>query len=291
MSTSRDDFVIAIRSAFLKKETQQRFSIIGLIFFAIIFIIFSSLDLRVINYTKIAIKEVIYRSSFIISIPENNIKKSYIAFKDHFELYDNYNKLKLELKKIKAKNSLEDFIVIENKRLKKIVDDYVIETNGIVAKVLIDKQSPFLKSVVVNKGSKDNINMGMIVLDGVYLIGKIVEVNYISSRVLLLSDLNSKIPVTIEPGGTQAILSGTGEVYGIIQYQKKDYEVIDESMVYTSGSGGLFKSGIPIGKVNNTNNELISNGEKINEQRVNFLSDFTQLRFVKIVAFKRKEKE
>jgi rod shape-determining protein MreC len=289
METSRDDFVIAIRSAFLKKETQQRFSIIGLIFFAIIFIIFSSFDFRVINYTKIVIKEVIYRSSFIISIPENYIKKSYITVKDHFELYDDYNRLKLELKEIKAKNSLEDFIAIENKRLKKIVDDYVIETNGVVAKILIDKQSPFLKSVVVNKGSKDNISMGMIVLDGVYLIGKIVEVNYLSSRVLLLSDLNSKIPVTIEPGGTQAILSGTGENYGIIQYQKKDYEVIDKSMVYTSGSGGLFKSGIPIGKINNTDIKLISTNEKINEQRVNFLSDFTQLRFIKIVAFKREE--
>ena len=54
----------------------------------------------------------------------------------------------------------------------------------------------------------------MAVLDKNYLIGKVVEVNYLTSRVLLLSDLNSKIPVIIEPGSFQSILSGTGKNYG-----------------------------------------------------------------------------
>ena len=58
----------------------------------------------------------------------------------------------------------------------------------------------------------------MIVLDDGHLVGKIVEVNYMTSRVLLLSDLNSKIPVIIEPGNIQSILSGTGKNYGVLQY-------------------------------------------------------------------------
>ena len=62
-------------------------------------------------------------------------------------------------------------------------------------------------------------------MDGAYLVGKVVEVNYLSSRVLLLSDLNSKIPVIVEPNAVFSILSGTGKDHGIIQYSKK-YEDI-----------------------------------------------------------------
>ena len=63
----------------------------------------------------------------------------------------------------------------------------------------------------------------MAVLDGKFLVGKVVEVNYSTSRVLLLSDLNSKIPVSIEPNGIQSILSGSGSSFGEIQYIKEDY--------------------------------------------------------------------
>ena len=69
MATSRDDFVIAIRSAFIKKGNKQRFSLIGLIFFSIALLISSKINLPVSNYLKITLNEVVYRSSFIISIP------------------------------------------------------------------------------------------------------------------------------------------------------------------------------------------------------------------------------
>ncbi len=66
----------------------------------------------------------------------------------------------------------------------------------------------------MNKGSKDDVKLGMAVIDRTYLVGKIVEVNYLTARALLISDLNSKIPVGIEPGNIQSILSGTGKRNG-----------------------------------------------------------------------------
>ena len=70
MATSRDDFVIAIRSAFLKKGYKQRFSLIGLIFSSIFLILLSNINFPLINYLKISLNEIVYRSSFIVSIPE-----------------------------------------------------------------------------------------------------------------------------------------------------------------------------------------------------------------------------
>ena len=276
MATSRDDFVIAIRSAFLKKANKQRFSLIGLIFFSVGLILFSKINLPFTNYLNIGLNEIVYRSSFIISFPEKKILQFKDIIKNHYILYDNYDEIKNELEKLKSEKLEIIFLEEENKRLKKTIDEYIYNSEELVAKVLIDKDSPFLKSIIVNKGSKDSVKLGMAVLDGNYLVGKIVEVNYSTSRALMISDLNSKIPVSIEPGNIQSILSGTGKRNGKIEYVESEILVNDGSIVYTSGSGNIFKSGIPIG--------IFNKNENISEE-VKFFSKLTQLTFVKLVSF------
>ena len=285
METSRDDFVIAIRSAFLKKGTQQRFSLLGLIFFSLIFLTLGSLNFKAVNYVKIVINEIVYRSSFIVSGPENFIKDNYLVVQNHLNLYNENEKNKSELETLRAKNLLNESIISENKRLKNIVDDYLVKSDTIFAKVLSDKGSPFLKSIIINKGSKHGLNLGMIAMDGEYLVGKVVEVNYFSARVLLLSDLNSKIPVIVEPNEIFSILSGTGKDHGVIQYSKKYEDIQSKSIIYTSGAGSLFKAGIPVGQISANFSSLYPGEEK----KVEFFSDFSQLRFVKIFLFKKKE--
>ena len=276
MATSRDDFVIAIRSAFLKRANKQRFSLIGLIFFSIGLIIFSKINLPFTNYLNIGLNEIVYRSSFIVSIPEKKIYQFSTSIKEHYNLYNDYDKIKNELRQLKSEKLEFIFLKEENERLKKTIDEYIFNSNELVAKVLIDKNSPFLKSIIVNKGSKDNVKLGMAVLDGSYLVGKIVEVNYSTSRALIISDLNSKIPVSIEPGNIQSILSGTGKQNGKIEYVESEISIDDNSIVYTSGSGNIFKSGIPIGIFKKNVNEL---------EEVKFFSKLTQLTFVKLVSF------
>ena len=283
MEISRDDFVIAIRSAFLKKGTQQKFSLLGLIFFSIIFLILGSYNFKVVNLVKISIKEIVYRSSFIVSGPEKVIEDSFNRINNHINHYNNYQLIEKELEKLKSKDLSKQIISLENIRYKKLVDDYFIKNNEIVAKVLIDRNSPFLRSVVLNKGSKNNIKLGMAVLDDEYLIGKIVEVNFFTSRVLLLSDINSKIPVSVSPNDIQAIMSGDGKENATLQYiQGVDFENnSDEKIVVTSGAGGLFKSGILVGKINATENTVM------NSLRVDIYKDFAQLKYVKVISFSK----
>ena len=279
MASSRDDFVIAIRSAFLKKSYQQKFSLLTLIFSSLIIIVLGSLNFKPIQYVKIGINEVIYRSSFIVSIPENYIKKLDLQLKDHLNLYDNYKRNETTLNELKKEKLNNDFLVLENNRLRELINESV-QSQDIYAKVLVDKDSPYLKSIVLNKGSKNNVKLGMAIVDDIYLVGKIIEVNYTNSRALLLSDLNSKIPVLLEPGGIHAVLSGTGKNYGVIEFTKEEYnqELSNkELVVYTSGYGGLFKSGLPVGKINNS--------KENNKNEINFFSDFRQLDYVKIVSY------
>ena len=279
MASSRDDFVIAIRSAFLKKSYQQKFSLLTLIFSSLIVIILGSFNFKAIQYVKIGINEVIYRSSHIASLPENYFKDLNIKIDEHLSLYDQYKKNEIELKKLKEEKLSNDFLILENNKLRELINE-TIQSEDVYAKVLVDKDSPYLKSIVLNKGSKDNVKIGMAIVDKSYLVGKIIEVNYTNSRALLLSDLNSKIPVLLEPIDIHAVLSGTGKNHGIIEYTKDEYkQKIDgnEMIVYTSGYGGLFKPGLPVGKIN------INNINKDSE--VSFFSDFRQLDYVKIVAY------
>ena len=285
METSRDDFIIAIRSAFLKKEAQQKFSLLGLIFFSIIFLILGSFNFKVVDLVKISIKEIVYRSSFIVSGPEKIIQKSLNNISSHFNYYDDYQKTKYRLGQFESKDLSNQILILENIKYKQLVDDYFIKDNEIFAKVLIDKSSPFLRSVVLNKGSKNNIELGMAVLDEDYLVGKVVEVNFFTSRVLLLSDINSKIPVSISPGEVQAIMSGDGKQDGMLQYIKDSdlKESEKEMIVTTSGAGGLFKSGILIGKI--LKEDIVSLASDL---RVNLYKDFTQLKYVKVISISKK---
>ena len=275
MATSRDDFVIAFRSAFLKKKDKQKFSLLTLLFLSIIVIVLSNYNFKVIQLIKIGVNEFTYRASFLISTPENKIQKINSQIKDHLKVYDNYKNLELELEKLKQKKLTNNFLKMENEKLRDLINES-INSNEILARVLIDKESPFLRSIILNKGTKDKLKIGMAVVDEVHLVGKVIEVNFTNSRVLLLSDLNSKIPVVLEPIGMQAVVSGTGGTNGKIQYTKEEYsdDINNQEIIaYTSGLGGLFKPGLPVGKIS-----------RVNPHEIIFFSDFKQLEYVKIIS-------
>ena len=276
MASSRDDFIIAIRSAFLKKSTQQKFSLLTLFLISAFIILLSSLDLKIIRYLKIGINEVVYRSSFVVSIPENFIKDTFFEISEYTNFYKGYKKNEQELNKLKSNYVSSQIIRSENRELKELINDYVSSSDKILAKIIVDHESPFLKSIIINKGSKDNIKIGTNIYDQSYLVGRVIEVNYKTSRVLLLSDLNSNVPVTIAPQNIQAIITGNGDNQGQIKYIKDGFsdEISQESIIYTSGTGAIFKSGIPIGRLSILQENLTS------RFNVEFYSDFSQLKYV-----------
>ncbi len=277
MATGRDDFVIAFRSAFLKKKDKQKFSLLTLIFLSVLVIILSNFNFKPIEYIQIGIKEIIYRTTYMVSLPENYFIRIKVKVNENRNLQEKYKNIKSEIESLKQKNLSNDFLKLENDKLRSLINER-INSNEVLAKVLIDRESPYLKSIILNKGTKDKIKIGMAVLDGVYLVGQIIEVNFTNSRALLLSDLNSKIPSLLAPQNIQAVISGSGSNYGVVEHTmvESDSDLKDiETIIYTSGQGGIFKPGIPIGK--------ISKDEK---NKINFFSDFTQLNYVKILSFK-----
>ena len=272
MASSRDDFVIAFRSAFLRKGTKQKFSLLTLLFVSILTIVSSNLNFKIIKNLRSMINEAVYRSSFIVSLPENLLKNYYLKINEYSNFYEDYLISKEELKNFETREILNEIIINENEELKKLIEDFTFTKNKILAKVIVDHDSPFFKTIIINKGSKDGLKIGTNIFDKNYLIGRVIETNFRTSRVLLLSDLNSNVAISIVPGNIQAIVVGDGVDSGKIKYIKNNLieEMQDQSIGYTSGTGALFRSGVPVGRVSLNQNEFF----------VNFFSDFSQLKYV-----------
>ena len=274
METSRDDFSIAIRSAFLRKETQQRFSIFALVVLSLVLLLFEKFEVKPINYFRSFVKDVIYRGSIFVSYPSKGIGSTIGFVKNHINLYKNYDDLKKENISLKKNIFNSDYLKLENTQLRRLIDEQELSiTNLISARVLLDKESPYLNSFVINLGSNKKIKNGMAVLDGSNFIGRIVDVNFFSSRVLLISDLNSKIPVITEPAGHHAILSGKGKNDAALEYLPENHNIKNGDKVYTSGKEGIFSPGIPIGEIKIKDKNNVS---------VSLFSDLNQVTFVNI---------
>ena len=260
MSTSRDDFGIVIRSALLQRGAKQKFSLFALILLSLFIFILDNSNLKPIKILRSLINDGIYRISAVSSSPIRFSGASKDFFVKHIFTYEENERLRKELEDLKSKNFQSSFLEAENNKLQNVLD---LEKNSpysvVNAKVILDKNSPFLNSVIINKGSNAGIKLGMPVLNEGYLAGRIVEVNFVSSRILLLNDLNSRIPVVVSPSGTQAILSGVGKREPSLEYLPDNFMLGEkESIVFTSGKDGVLFPGIAIGKVVlNDNKKLV----------------------------------
>ncbi len=281
MSSSRDDFSIAFRSALLQRGAAQKFSLVSLIIIATIIFFLDVYGFAFMKPIRAIINDGIYRLSLVASSPTRFLPQVSEEFTSLFDLKSENERLKKELEFYKQKELNVEFLSNQNKNLKKILDSeesFLRKENIILSKVLIDKSSPYLKSIIINRGSKSGIMKGMPVMDKEYLVGRVVETNYLSSRVLLLNDLNSRIPVTFGEDGIQAILKGSGGSRPALEYLPEGYIIEEDIDVFTSGKDGIFLPGSPVG---------ITTAEG----KVKLHSEPSQLSFVKIdLSNRNKEK-
>ena len=282
MVTSRDDFGIAIRSALLQRGAKQKFSLFVLILLSLSIFVLDVSKLKPIKIFRSLLNDGIYRISAISSSPikfSGTVKDFFIT---HIFVYKENLKLKTELEELKNKDLQTSYLQTANKRLQDIIQLEKKSTfTTVAAKVLLDKNSPYLNSVIINRGSNSGIKLGMPVLSEGNLVGRVVEVNFFSARILLLNDLNSKIPVMISPKGSQAILSGRGEDKPKLEYLPEKFELNDKNLVFTSGKDGIFFEGIPIGNVIFEDNKI----------KVKLFSDPNQVSFVNVILDKSSDAE
>ena len=154
MSVSRDDFNIAFRSALLQRGGAQKFSVLSLIFLALIIFF---LDIYGTKFTKPVrgiINDIVYRVTFLASTPTRIIPEAGENISTFLNVREENQKLKAEIEKYKSLELNVEYLSNQNRDLQKILEtEYLNQNlnNIVLAKVLVDKNSPFLKSIIINK--------------------------------------------------------------------------------------------------------------------------------------------
>jgi len=261
MADHRDDFIIAIRYALLKKGAKQKFSLFFLILLSISIITLDKFEFSFMSPVRATLNDIVYHISVASAQPEKLRRSLVQKTKQHYYILNENKFLKKEMEFLKKQKFNNAFLLSENQALKKALDFSATKSFerefSINAKVILDQRSPYLKSILINKGTNSGVKKGMTVFSSDYLMGTVIETNFISSRVLLLSDLNSKLPVFLSESSTNAILEGTGKKNKLrLNYLPETFIIEPNVIIFTSGKGGYLTPGIPVaisylGKKNN----------------------------------------
>lgn len=144
------------------------------------------------------------------------------------------------------------------------------------ARVIADSASPFVRTALLNAGRRDGVEKGQSAVTGAGLAGRVIETGERSSRLLLLTDLNSRVPITLEASRWRGILAGDNSARPRLLFLPNTAEIAVGDRVVTSGDGGVAPPGIPVGVV-----AQIAEGEI----RVQPFVEWDRLEYLSVVRF------
>lgn len=202
-------------------------------------------------------------------------------FQSYVRIYEQNQELRRELQQMKAWK--EAALQLEQKNAKLLdlnkvrIDPELTFVTGVV---LADSGSPFRQSVLLNVGDRDGIVDGWATMDGIGLVGRISGVGNSTSRVILLTDSNSRIPVTIQPSGQNALLSGDNTATPPIEFLESPEQIRPGDRVISSGDGGVFPAGLLVGQV------AMGTDRRL---RVRLAADYERLDFLRVLRSHRAE--
>ena len=166
------------------------------------------------------------------------------------DMYGEIERLKAENQELRQWQRRAQQLDSEARQLRKLleaVDDSKFEFR--TGRIITDSVSPFVRSLLVNAGRAQGVVNGYAVVNSAGLVGRVVDTGERSSRVLLLTDLNSRIPVQIGEKGERAILRGNNDEMPVLEFLSPESTVALGDAVTTSGQDGLLPRGLQIGRV------------------------------------------
>lgn len=194
--------------------------------------------------------------------------------------YDENKVLREENERLRRWHAAAQALQSENTRLRDMLNFAPeAEASFISGRVIGDSGGAFLRSVLVNVGARDGVHKGVAAVDNNGLIGRVAEVGYRSSRILLVSDLNSRIPVLVGESRERAILAGDNSDLATLKYLPPERSIGVGDLVVTSGHGGAFPAGLPVGKV------VLAGEDGSAELRVQPFLAPDRLEFVRLMDF------
>lgn len=272
---------MARRGVFLIKTAEikvlaRRFLVIALFLLSFFFILLSKVDSVVIEAANKAALDVSGPVMQLVEYPSRIIHRIYTYFYDISHIYLENRTLRDENRQLMMLQNKVRALEVENQLLSRLLN-YVppAEASFISAKIIAESGDNFTHILLVYIGNED-VKKGQIVMGEESVIGRVDEVSGHYARVILVTDINSKIPVVVERTRARAILSGDNTIMPRLIFLRSSADVKEGDVIVTSGVGGMFPAGLPIGFVNSVQNGEIA---------VETIADISRAEYVRIVDY------
>lgn len=203
-----------------------------------------------------------------------NVGRDYKSF---MNLQEQNRRLRREIQALRAWREEARLLEEENAQLRALNNvRLAARTTFVTGDVFADSGGPFLQSALVNVGRSDGVEDGAAAVDGSGLVGRVVGVGQRASRLMLLTDYSSRVPVIIQPGARRAVLSGDGTAAPKLEFIDGTDRIQPGDLIETSGDGGVFPPDLPIGRVVATQGGT---------WRAALLADYSRLEFVRLLRY------
>lgn len=203
-----------------------------------------------------------------------HVARDYRAF---IEVYDQNRALRREIQSLRSWRERARLLEEENAQLRALNNVRLPpRTTFVAGDVIADSGGPFREAVLVNVGRGDQIEDGAAAVDGLGLVGRVVGVGERASRLLLLTDFSSRVPVVVQPGARRAVLAGDGTPAPRLDFLDGSDRIRPGDLIESSGDGGVFPPDLPVGHVVATPGGA---------WRAALLADYARLEFVRLLRY------
>lgn len=214
--------------------------------------------------------------------PITGVARMIEDFRSYARIYEQNQELRRELQQMRAWREAALQLEQRNAQLLDMarvrLDPQLTHVTGVV---MADAGSPYRQSVLLNVGARDGIVDGWAVMDGLGLAGRIAGVGDRSSRVILLTDSNSRVPVMVQPTGQRALLSGDNTPLPVLDFVESPDSLRPGDRVISASDGGVFPPGLLVGEV-----VMATDGRL----RVQLAADYGRLDFLRVLRSRPAER-
>ena len=204
---------------------------------------------------------------WISGLPQNITDGISSIFTTRESLQEELEKLKLQVLVLERKSQKLASVTAELNRLRELLNaSRLLDEGVVVTEMIAASPNPDDQYIQINKGMNDGVYLGQAVLDAHGLMGQVIDVNDLTSRVLLISDARHAVPVQINRNGLRAIAYGVGAInYLELGSVPATYDIKVGDLLVSSGLGGRFPEGYPVGRVAEI---IIESGESFAQVKV-----------------------
>lgn len=257
------------------RHAVSRLSPLFLILAAITLMLFNQTQEETVQKMRAALTDMAAPALSFISKPFTSLSQALDGYTNFTTLQSENIQLREENEKLRKWYDAALRLEAENKSLRSLlnlIDDPTRQY--LTARVIADPGGNFVRSLLISAGKKDGVRKGLAAITNEGLAGRVTEAGNNSARILMVTDLNSHIPVIVENTRQRAILAGDNTDEAVLRYLPHGSAAEIGSRIVTSGHGGILPAGIPVGEIVSAENDEI---------RVRPYVDIKRLSFVQIV--------